>query len=75
MEDEAWQGTEFFCGNHPAPFKKKKHQTRGAVQIPACLSTISRGAWYEIGLKTEIELHIEVCEECPMKEAISRLNL
>ncbi|KTE92434.1 (4Fe-4S)-binding protein [Desulfitobacterium hafniense] len=71
---EGWKITEFFCGVHPAPFKKEKSQTRGAVQIPACLSAISKGAWYELGLRTEIELHVEACEDCPMKNVLERLK-
>lgn len=72
--EEGWKVTEFFCGEHSTPFKKEKSRERGAVQIPACLSSISRGAWYELALATEIELHVEQCEECPMKEALSRLD-
>jgi MinD superfamily P-loop ATPase len=72
--EEGWKVTEFFCGEHTSPFKKEKNRDRGAVQIPACLSVISRGAWYELGLKTEIELHLEECDDCPLKKALARLE-
>ncbi|MGE4273334.1 MAG: 4Fe-4S binding protein [Desulfitobacterium sp.] len=72
--EEGWTTTEFFCGIHPSPFKKEKSKTRGAVQMPACLSAISKGAWYELGLSTEVYLHVEVCEDCPMKNAMERLK-
>lgn len=74
IEDEGWTSTEFFCGKHPSPFKKEKSQTRGAVQIPVCLTAISRGAWYELGLKTEIELHLESCAGCPVQAGMGRLE-
>lgn len=74
VEEEGWKVTEFFCGEHTTPFKKEKNRGRGAVQIPACLSVISRGAWYELGLKTEIELHMEQCDECTIKKTLPRLE-
>lgn len=72
--EEEWKITEFFCDRHTSPYKKDKSRDRGAVQIPACLSSVSKGAWYEIGLKTEVEIHLDQCNECPMSEAIARLE-
>lgn len=72
IEREGWKITELFCGNHKAPYKQNKE--RGAVQLPACLSVISKGGWYEIGLTTSLELHCEECEACPMSKTLTRLD-
>lgn len=74
ITDEGWQVTEFFCGWHPAPYQREKGRERGAVQLPACLSSISQGAWYEVGLKGHIELHLEPCTGCLMKTTLVRLT-
>lgn len=74
VAEEGWKVTEFFCEEHSTPFKKEKDRYRGAVQIPACLSVISRGAWYELGLGTEIEIHLEECDDCSVKKALARLE-
>lgn len=74
VEKEKWKITEIFCARHKAPYKKNKDKERGAVQLQACLSTISKGCWYELGLKTELDLHREECEACPMSKTLSRLE-
>ncbi|MFA5537002.1 MAG: 4Fe-4S dicluster domain-containing protein [Bacillota bacterium] len=74
IKNKAWDVTEFFCGLHPKPFKAEGKAGRGAVQIPACLSIISRGAWYELGLATAIELHLEECGLCFLNKALVRLD-
>lgn len=72
--EEEWKITEFFCDKHTAPYKMEKNKERGAVQLPACLSIISKGAWYEAGLRTKIEIHLDQCKECPMYKTVSRLQ-
>lgn len=74
IEEGKWKITEFFCSKHSSPYKSDKNRDRGAVQIPACLSIVSKGAWYELGLKTEIELHFDQCEGCPLSNALTRLK-
>ncbi|RJE47150.1 MULTISPECIES: 4Fe-4S binding protein [unclassified Dehalobacter] len=74
VEEQKWKATEFFCGKHSSPFNKDKTWEMGAVQLPACLSMISKGAWYEFGLKTAIELHLDQCEGCSMSRTLSRLD-
>ncbi|BAE82686.1 4Fe-4S binding protein [Desulfitobacterium hafniense] len=74
IEVEGWKITEFFCDRHPLPYKADKSKERGAAQLPACLSIVSKGAWYEIGLKTEVEIHLDQCQDCPMSETVSRLK-
>ncbi|MBS3975237.1 MAG: 4Fe-4S dicluster domain-containing protein [Syntrophomonadaceae bacterium] len=74
IEEEGWKVTEFFCARHTTPYNQIKHKNRGAVQLPACLSIISKGGWYELGLKTDMELHLEECEGCPMSKTLSRLE-
>lgn len=74
VKENEWETTQFFCGNHSTPFKKSKDQSRGAVQIPACLCIISKGAWYELGLTTKIELYLDQCEECPVTSNLARLE-
>lgn len=73
IETEGWKITEFFCDRHTLPYKSDKHKERGAAQLPACLSSVSRGAWYAIGLKTEVEVHLDQCQDCPMVETVARL--
>jgi Pyruvate/2-oxoacid:ferredoxin oxidoreductase delta subunit len=51
-----------------------KNKGRGAVRLPACLSIVSKGAWYELGLKTKIEIHLDQCKDCPMSETLQRLQ-
>ena len=74
VEEEGWKITEFFCENHTTPYKQHKSKDRGGVQLPACLSIVSKVAWYEIGLVTDIELHLEECEKCPMAKTLPRLQ-
>lgn len=74
VQAEEWKITEFFCAKHTTPYKQHKSKDRDAVRLPACLSSISKGTWYELGLKTEIELHLEECEQCPMAETLPRLE-
>lgn len=74
IEEEQWKRTEFFCGKHSLPYKKDKNRDIGAVQLPVCLSAVSKGAWYELGLKTEIALHLDQCEGCPMANTMARLE-
>ncbi|MFB6468122.1 4Fe-4S binding protein [Cytobacillus sp. Hz8] len=74
VEKKEWKITEFFCENHKAPYKQNRDKKRGAIQLPACLSIMSKGGWYELGLYTELELHREECEACPMSETLTRLE-
>ena len=74
IEEERFKITEFFCEYHSAPYKQDKSRNRGAVQVPACLSIISRGAWFEIGLKTDIELRLDECDDCPMSKTLEQLE-
>lgn len=71
---QGWKITEFFCARHLFPYQEDHARNRGAVQLPACLSIMSRGGWYELGLKTAIELHLDQCEGCPMSQTIPRLE-
>lgn len=75
VEEEGWKITEFFCGRHSSPYKRDKNRERGAVRLPACLSSLSKGAWYELGLKTDLELHLEQCAECPNADTLDLLKL
>lgn len=67
--------TQLFCGYNDSPFRSQGDRDKGAVQIPTCLSSISKGAWYEIGLLTSVELRLEKCHECPMQETLKRMKL
>ncbi|BAE82679.1 4Fe-4S binding protein [Desulfitobacterium hafniense] len=73
IETEGWKITQFFCERHTLPYKSDKSKERGAAQLPTCLSSVSKGAWYEIGLKTEVEIHLDQCQDCPMAETVARL--
>lgn len=75
IKEAGWEITEFFCGNHSSPYLGHQDRNRGALHLPACLSIVTRGAWYELGLKTQIELHLDQCEGCPMAKTIPRLEL
>lgn len=67
--------TQFFCEYHDSPFLSKAEKSKGAIQIPTCLSSLSKGAWYEIGLNTSVEMRVDKCTECPMSECLERLKL
>lgn len=67
--------TQFFCEYHDNPFLSKKEKNKGAIQIPTCLSSLSKGAWYEIGLHTSVEIRVDKCTECPMNKCLERLQL
>lgn len=66
--------TQFFCDDHESPYLSKKEKDKAALQVPVCLGSISRGAWYEIGLKTKVEIRLDRCEHCSMKECLENLN-
>jgi formate hydrogenlyase subunit 6/NADH:ubiquinone oxidoreductase subunit I len=74
VDKQGAQRTQFFCENNDEPYLSKGDKEKGAVQIPACLSSLSKGAWYEIGLQTNVELRLEKCGECPMKSFLERLQ-
>lgn len=67
--------TQFFCEYHDSPFLSKAEKSKGAIQIPTCLSSLSKGAWYEIGLHTSVEIRVDKCIECPMNKCLERLQL
>lgn len=74
VEKQSTAITQFFCEYNDAPFLSKEDKEKGAIQIPTCLSSLSKGAWYEIGLQTSVELRLEKCQQCPMKSCIDRLQ-
>lgn len=74
VKSQAATVTQFFCEYHDTPFLSKDEKEKGAIQITACLSSISKGAWYEIGLLTDVELRLEKCAHCPMKDCTERLK-
>lgn len=75
VKDQGARTTQFFCGYHETPFLSKEEKEKGAVQIPTCLSSISKGTWYELGLQTAVELRLDECHECPMKDCVDRMKL
>ncbi|HBV85894.1 MAG TPA: (4Fe-4S)-binding protein [Desulfosporosinus sp.] len=75
VKDQGARETQFFCGYHETPFLSKEEKEKGAVQIPTCLSSISKGTWYELGLQTAVELRLDECYECPMKNCVDRMKL
>ncbi|NLB88268.1 MAG: 4Fe-4S dicluster domain-containing protein [Syntrophomonadaceae bacterium] len=75
IQERGFLVTRFFCGNHSTPYLNKDEKGKGAIQVPTCLSSISKGAWYDIGLITSVELLLDECEQCSMKDCIKRLNI
>jgi len=75
VKSRRWTKTAFFCARHSTPCREDQIPDRGALQLPACLSLVSRGAWFELGLQTAVELHLEQCEGCPMAKTLSRLEV
>ena len=73
IEREKWGSVDFFCGRHTAPFGEK-NDASGAVRIPACLAVVSRGAWFEIGRRAGIQLHMDQCCDCDLSETNKRLT-
>lgn len=74
VESHGWKTTGFYCSEHPGLDSDKHDNQIGAVRLAACLGSISRGAWYELGLKTEIDLYVDKCAGCSMSKAYSRLE-
>jgi Pyruvate/2-oxoacid:ferredoxin oxidoreductase delta subunit len=74
IAEAGWQVTEVFCARHPQPGKKDKDRKRGALRLPACLVIVSQGGWYEMGLLTALELHLEMCGTCPLNTTAERLH-
>ncbi|AGA70349.1 hypothetical protein Desdi_2941 [Desulfitobacterium dichloroeliminans LMG P-21439] len=75
VEEQDAEVTQFFCGYHSSPYLCKEDKEKGAVQVPTCLSSLSRGMWYDLGLMTGVELRLDECQDCPMKSCLDRLNL
>lgn len=67
--------TQFFCEYHDSPYISKDKSGKGAVQLLTCLGSLSKGAWYEIGLYTSVELRLEKCNQCSLSRCIDRLHL
>lgn len=74
VDKHGWKTTGFFCSEHTDPSANDRDIEKGAVRLPACLGSITRGAWFELGLKTEIELYVDECNGCPMSRAYSCLE-
>lgn len=74
VEREGWRTTAVFCGRHTAPFQREEGRARGAVKLPACLAMLSAGAWYELGLLTAVEVHLDQCEGCPAERNLARVE-
>ncbi len=74
VKQQSAKTTQFFCAYHDEPYLSKNDKDKGAIQITACLAAVSKGAWYEIGLLTEVELRLEKCNECPMQKCTERLK-
>lgn len=74
VEEQGAEVTQFFCGHHPNPYLCKEDKEKGAVQIPTCLSSISRGMWYDLGFLTAVELRLDECQDCPMKACMDRMR-
>lgn len=74
VKKQAAAVTQFFCEHHDAPFLSKDEKGKGAIKITACLASISKGAWYEIGLLTGVELRLEKCGDCSIGECKERLS-
>ncbi|HHY25652.1 MAG TPA: 4Fe-4S binding protein [Desulfitobacterium dehalogenans] len=74
MEEQGAKSTQIFCGYHPAPYLSKEEKDKGAVQVHTCLSAISKGMWYELGLLTGVELRLDECQNCPMKDCLERMK-
>lgn len=65
---------QLFCGYHMSSYLSKNENNIGAIQIPTCLSSLSKGAWYEIGLNANVEIRLDNCLECTMYECLGRLK-
>ena len=70
VESQGAAVTQVFCGRHDTPFLGKGDKEKGAIQIPGCLAAISKGLWYELGLKTEVELRLDQCGRCPLNQCM-----
>lgn len=72
VEGNEWTRTHMFCGFHDKPYNAETGGT-GAVRIPGCLAGLSKGLWFELGKLTQVELHLEFCNDCELNKNLPYL--
>ena len=73
-EETAEDTVQIFCGNHETFAFTAEDKEKGILTLPGCLSMISKGGWYELGLLKKVELRMDKCENCLMKGCLYRLE-
>lgn len=62
---------ELLCANHSStPIDGNSH----IIQVPVCLGAMSKGIWFELGMKGEVFVRLDECQECPMLSAVSSIK-
>jgi len=72
VEGNGWTKTHMFCGYHDKPYNVGPGGT-GAMRVPGCLAGLSKGLWFELGKLTQVELHLEFCTDCELKDNLPHL--
>lgn len=64
-----------FCGYHDKFGMSAEDKRKGLLVVPGCLSMVSRGGWYEMGSLKKLELRLDKCENCLMRDSLDRLKI
>lgn len=59
-----------FCDYHSNP---KSDNNSFSLQLPVCLGAMSKGIWFELGIKHEVVAMLDQCQNCPMSIAKDRI--
>lgn len=71
LPDSGVTKAELFCDNHS---RSDADENSHSIQVPVCLGAMSRGIWFQLGMKCEILVRLDQCQECPMASAEARIN-
>lgn len=62
---------ELFCDRHS---RSDADENSHCIQVPVCLGAMSRGIWFQLGMKCEVLVRLDECQECSMASAAARIN-
>ncbi|WP_018306520.1 4Fe-4S binding protein [Desulfitobacterium hafniense] len=63
---------EVFCDLHDNPDVGEKKV--GSIQVSTCLGAISQGLWFELGLKCQVGIRLDKCQDCALVSTVSRIK-
>lgn len=74
LKQKPEETVRIFCGYQDTFTVSDDDKKKGLLLLPGCLSMVSRGGWYEMGLLKKLELRLDKCENCPMRDSLNRLK-